>query len=52
MANTLSRAFKAALNEDRANHGNSADYKLPEDAVADSWQLSVDESILVDGATA
>ncbi|KAJ7116087.1 hypothetical protein C8R44DRAFT_880459 [Mycena epipterygia] len=48
----IAKAFKVALNEDRANHGNLADYKLPEDAVVDSWQLSVDKSILVDGATA
>ncbi|KAJ7110938.1 hypothetical protein C8R44DRAFT_883392 [Mycena epipterygia] len=48
----IAKAFKVALNEDRANHSNSADYKLPEDAIVDSWQLSVDESILVDGAIA
>lgn len=40
--------FKKVLDDDRAGHGKSADYKLPEDAVIDSWQLSVDESIEAD----
>ncbi|KAJ7495329.1 hypothetical protein FB451DRAFT_1387367 [Mycena latifolia] len=47
----IAKAFKLILNNDRASHGNSADYKLPEDAVVDSWQLSVDDSIDADAPT-
>ncbi|KAJ7156571.1 hypothetical protein C8R43DRAFT_1125762 [Mycena crocata] len=44
----ITRAFKAILNDDRSSHGKTADYTLPEDAVIDTWQLSVDTSIVAD----
>ncbi|KAJ6589470.1 hypothetical protein B0H19DRAFT_1226963 [Mycena capillaripes] len=48
----IAKAFKLVLAEDRAAHGKSADYNLPEDAVPDSWQASVDTSIDADGVDA
>ncbi|KAJ7717129.1 hypothetical protein B0H16DRAFT_445966 [Mycena metata] len=47
----IARGFKLVLAEDREKHGNSADYQLPEDAVVDKWQLSVDDSITADSVT-
>ncbi|KAJ7025229.1 hypothetical protein C8F04DRAFT_1129352 [Mycena alexandri] len=47
----IARGFKLVLAEDREKHGNSADYQLPDDAVVDKWQLSVDDSIVADSAT-
>ncbi|KAF7358508.1 hypothetical protein MVEN_00901700 [Mycena venus] len=46
----ISKAFKLVLAEDRAAHGKSTEYTLPEDAVVDAWQASVDTSIDADGA--
>ncbi|KAF7343759.1 hypothetical protein MSAN_01956600 [Mycena sanguinolenta] len=46
----ISKGFKIILAEDRAQHGKSTEYTLPEDAVASEWQASVDESIHADGA--
>ncbi|KAJ6451170.1 hypothetical protein C8R45DRAFT_1113717 [Mycena sanguinolenta] len=46
----ISKGFKVILAEDRAQHGNSTEYTLPEDAVTSEWQASVDESINADGA--
>jgi hypothetical protein len=46
------RAFKQVLADDRASHGKSAEYTLPEDAVVDAWQASVDTSIDTDGPDA
>jgi hypothetical protein len=51
-AHFLPRAFKAALKEDREAHGKTEDYKLPEDAIVDAWQHTVDESIVADDAAA
>ncbi|KAJ7342775.1 hypothetical protein DFH08DRAFT_811116 [Mycena albidolilacea] len=50
--NKISKAFKLALADDRAEHGRTADYTLPEDAVIDAWQASVDTSIDADGPDA
>ncbi|KAJ7909748.1 hypothetical protein B0H13DRAFT_2330099 [Mycena leptocephala] len=50
--NKVSKAFKAALKEDREAHGKTEDYKLPEDAIVDAWQHTVDESIAADDAAA
>ncbi|KAJ7867709.1 hypothetical protein B0H14DRAFT_3441630 [Mycena olivaceomarginata] len=41
----IAKAFKQVLADDRASHGKSAEYTLPEDAVVDAWQASVDTSI-------
>ncbi|KAJ6583122.1 hypothetical protein DFH09DRAFT_1309358 [Mycena vulgaris] len=49
--NKIAKAFKLVLNDDRAAHGNSADYALPDDAIVDTWQLFVDTSIDADGLT-
>ncbi|KAJ7347267.1 hypothetical protein DFH08DRAFT_960613 [Mycena albidolilacea] len=50
--NKISKAFKLALADDRADHGITSDYTLPEDAVIDAWQASVDTSIDTDGPDA
>ncbi|KAJ7033583.1 hypothetical protein C8F04DRAFT_1395980 [Mycena alexandri] len=47
----IAKGFKLVLAEDREKHGNSADYQLPEDAIVDTWQLSVDDSIAADSVT-
>ncbi|KAJ7234301.1 hypothetical protein B0H12DRAFT_1259117 [Mycena haematopus] len=47
----IAKAFKVVLAEDREAHGKSADYSLPEDAVADVGQTSVDTSIDADRDT-
>ncbi|KAJ7646106.1 hypothetical protein DFH06DRAFT_1211105 [Mycena polygramma] len=44
------KAFKIVLKEDREKHGKSEEYKLPKDAIVDTWQLTVDDSIAADGA--
>ncbi|KAJ7816087.1 hypothetical protein B0H14DRAFT_2602918 [Mycena olivaceomarginata] len=48
----IAKAFKQVLADDRASHGKSAEYTLPEDAVVDAWQASVDTSIDTDGPDA
>ncbi|KAJ7819077.1 hypothetical protein B0H14DRAFT_2600902 [Mycena olivaceomarginata] len=48
----IAKAFKQVLADDRADHGKSAEYTLPEDAVVDVWQASVDTSINTDSPDA
>ncbi|KAJ7792282.1 hypothetical protein B0H14DRAFT_2624031 [Mycena olivaceomarginata] len=48
----IAKAFKQVLADDRAEHGKSTEYTLPEDAIIDAWQASVDTSIDADGADA
>ncbi|KAJ7896698.1 hypothetical protein B0H14DRAFT_3425485 [Mycena olivaceomarginata] len=50
--NKISEAFKLALADDHADHSIASDYTLPEDAVIDAWQASVDTSIDADGPDA
>ncbi|KAJ7347987.1 hypothetical protein DFH08DRAFT_808759 [Mycena albidolilacea] len=50
--NKISKAFKLALANDRADHSIAFDYTLPEDAVNDAWQALVDTSIDADGPDA
>jgi hypothetical protein len=49
---TFYRACKQVLADDRADHGKSAEYTLPEDTVVDAWQALVDTSIDTDGPDA
>ncbi|KAJ6604958.1 hypothetical protein B0H10DRAFT_2440305 [Mycena sp. CBHHK59/15] len=50
--NKIIKMFKLVLNDDCAAHGVSSDYTLPEDAVVDQWQLSVDNAIDADTVSA
>ncbi|KAJ7711524.1 hypothetical protein B0H16DRAFT_1745137 [Mycena metata] len=46
------KGFKLVLAEDHEKYGKSADYQLPEDAVINTWQQNLDDSIIADGVAA